>query len=309
MARPMIVTFPMANSQGLLTTTVAGGPATSSIVLNASYPIVFPGISRPITLTSTNNLGAVNFTITGLDRFGTPISEVLAGPNANTVTSVNYYNTILNVASSGVYTNFSIGTGSTGFLQWIPLNYQIDPFSISIQAIVFGTINYSLFQTLDRIAYYKPIETWYQYIIGVPSPYLANNPLATVNGSAVVTVTVPSTAGLVTGNVVAIAGATATGGITAPNLNISAPITVTSATTFTYNAAAGATGTVVAGGGAIVTYTYPLGPNSFPIVAALTGATTNQIYSTTNPALAIGGIINASSAGGSLILTILQVGV
>lgn len=89
---------------------------------------------------------------------------------------------------------------------------------------------------------------------------LANNPLATVNLSAVVTVTVPSTANLRTGNVVTIAGAAATNNITAPQLNISATITVIDATHFSYtsNGVANATG---AGGGAVVTYSISLDDN------------------------------------------------
>lgn len=64
---------------------------------------------------------------------------------------------------------------------------------------------------------------------------LLPNVLFTINGSADVTVTVPSTANLTTGQYVTIFGATDTNGITAAQLNISAQITVNAGeTTFTY---------------------------------------------------------------------------
>jgi len=49
-------------------------------------------------------------------------------------------------------------------------------------------------------------------------------------------------------------------------------------------------------------------PVSFPVTAALTAATTNQIYTLTTPTTALQGIVN-SSTGGSLNINILQQGI
>jgi Patatin-like phospholipase len=87
---------------------------------------------------------------------------------------------------------------------------------------------------------------------GIP---LANNPLSTTNTLSTIVVTVPSTNVLTNGQNVTIGGATATGGINAPNLNITAPITILNSTTFSYGATASATSSVV-GGGAGVQLTY-----------------------------------------------------
>jgi hypothetical protein len=83
---------------------------------------------------------------------------------------------------------------------------------------------------------------------------LANNPFTVTNGSAIVVVTIPSTGTLQTGNLVTIAGATDTHGITALQLNIQAPITVISATSFSFPSTGIATSSGT-GGGSIVTYT------------------------------------------------------
>lgn len=219
MARPIIVNFPAASSTYLYAVSVAGG-AAGVIPLAIPYPVVFSNIARPITLTSTDNLSAVNFTITGFDQYGTAISEVLAGPNNNTVHSVNSYNIISSIVSSGAYTNFSAGTYSTGFIQWIPLNYQITPENFTIQVVATATINYSMFQTLDRLGYYQSV-------------------------------------------------------------------------------------------GGTVKYVPPSSSNitQFAITAALTAATTSQIYTSVNPCNAIALTVNSSSGAGALTLTVIQSGV
>lgn len=223
MARLITLSFPASNTQFLLSTTAVGGGATASIILNDPYPFVFSNLARTITLTSTDNLSAVNFTITGTNQFGVTISEVLAGPNNNTVTSVNQYHTITNIASNGAYTNFSIGSGSTGHFQWIKVNtFNIDP-NITIAAEITGTINYTVNQDIDYLEYSK---------------------------------------------------------------NISSNI----------------------GEGSTLSYFINTAPISFPVTAALTAATTNQIFTLTTPTTALQGIIN-SSAGGTLTLNILQQGI
>ena len=235
MARQMIINFPQADTGYLYPLSVAGGAATSSITLAMPYPVIFQGVARKLTLTSTDDLSGVNFTFTGFDQYFQPISEILAGPNNNTVVTANDYHVLSNIAADGGYTNFSAGIGSTGIICWIPMNYQIDPVYYTIQTTVTGTINYSLYQTLDPIGFYRTSASQSEFILPETSPFLANNPITTVNGSGVVTVTVPSTGGLVNDQLVTINGATTVNNITANELNITAPITLISGTQFTYN--------------------------------------------------------------------------
>lgn len=158
MARVISLSFPATNTQQLLSTTVAGGAATASISLNSRYPYVFQNLARTITLTSTDNLSGVNFIISGTNQYGVSQSETLAGPN-NTVTSVNQYHTITNISCNGAYTNFSIGSGSTGTFQWQKLNTMSPYCAVTISAHVTGTINYSINGTLDQLEYYNNISS------------------------------------------------------------------------------------------------------------------------------------------------------
>lgn len=94
-----------------------------------------------------------------------------------------------------------------------------------------------------------------------PAPILvnlANNPLATIVGQNIITVTIPSTTVLRTGQLVTIAHATGFNGLTAAQLNLAnVPITVQSNTSFTYNVSMNATATGSGGGNTPVTYSYP----------------------------------------------------
>ena len=70
-------------------------------------------LGQKITLVSGGNISAVTFTITGTDQAGASQSEDLTGPNASTVTSTKYYNTITQIAASGaVGTNTSSGVAA-----------------------------------------------------------------------------------------------------------------------------------------------------------------------------------------------------
>lgn len=61
---------------------------------------VLPGTGQ-ITLTSTGNLSGITFAIVGLSITGAPLTENLAGPNNNTVTSVNSYSAITSITPGG----------------------------------------------------------------------------------------------------------------------------------------------------------------------------------------------------------------
>lgn len=87
-------------------------------------------------------------------------------------------------------------------------------------------------------------------IIAIPTI----NPISTTQGSGVVIVTIPANPNLITGNMVTIAGATDTNGITTLQLNITAAITVISPTSFSYTTAGTAGAGPFTGGGNAVTY-------------------------------------------------------
>lgn len=118
---------PVANGISLF----QGLTANTPLLLNGSYvnkttrAVNFVddlGIVPRITLNSAANLSGINFLITGYQN-GVFISETLAGPNANTVTSVNCFDTLLQIIPSGTTAStLQVGVASVGYFPMILLN-------------------------------------------------------------------------------------------------------------------------------------------------------------------------------------------
>lgn len=97
-------------------TLTASGNSASSVTRPDGTTAIQLDVPRAITLTvATTNQSGVNFTITGFDQYGQPLSELLAGPNNNTVTGKKAFKQVTNVAcSAAVSTNgVSVGTSDT----------------------------------------------------------------------------------------------------------------------------------------------------------------------------------------------------
>ena len=117
----------IANGISLFQTLTANIP----LLLNGSYvnkttkTVNFVddfGIVPRITLNSAANLSGINFLITGYQN-GVFIGEVLAGPNNATVTSVNCFDTLLQIIPSGTTgSTLQVGVASVGYFPMILLN-------------------------------------------------------------------------------------------------------------------------------------------------------------------------------------------
>ena len=86
------------------------GGAGNMTLTGAAATFGGTGSSQKVSLTSGGNISAVTFTITGTDSKGAAQSETLTGPNANTVFSTKFYNTVTQIAAdAAVGTNTSAG--------------------------------------------------------------------------------------------------------------------------------------------------------------------------------------------------------
>jgi hypothetical protein len=155
MADPKVYTWPVpgANTIALLQTYGAAATLILNGTLNGSQPnnyVNFGGYSRLITLTSVNNLSAINITITGTLN-GVAQTETLAGPNANTVASTKNFSTITSITTNGAITAMSVGTGTTGFTNWFTFDEHTSVANLAVAVNVTGTINYSFQVTLDDV--------------------------------------------------------------------------------------------------------------------------------------------------------------
>ena len=118
---------PVANGISLF----QGLTANTPLMLNGSYVnkttktanfVDDFGIVPRITLNSAANLSGINFLITGYQN-GVFISETLAGPNANTVTSVNCFDTLMQIIPSGTTgSTIQAGVAALGYFPIILLN-------------------------------------------------------------------------------------------------------------------------------------------------------------------------------------------
>lgn len=135
-----------------LTQTLAGaGSLTLNGTLAQGGTVDFHGFARVVSLTSANNLSAVNFTVTGSVN-GASVSETLAGPNNTTVETANIFDGVTSVTSSNAANGISIGTGTTGHTGWI-LTDTYAPFpSVGIQVITTGVITWSFIATLQDVS-------------------------------------------------------------------------------------------------------------------------------------------------------------
>lgn len=118
------------------------------------------GFARVVTLTSTGNISGVNFTITGTDIRGAALTETIAGPNNNTVSTTGNFYSVTSIAADGaVGTATSAGIGSTGVSQWIQVDYQLTPANIGLGVNVSGTINWTIRQTTANAQTAEPAST------------------------------------------------------------------------------------------------------------------------------------------------------
>lgn len=99
--------------------------------------------SRSVNLISSSN-NAFNIIITGY-FMGNIISEVITGPNNNTVTSANFYQQIISVVPSQPTTNLAVDFGFFGLTPLFVINEQTTPIvNASILAGGTGTLKTTL---------------------------------------------------------------------------------------------------------------------------------------------------------------------
>ena len=156
MSHQLIYTWPLPDTQAICLLQSLGSAGNLSInghlanTPTAYGGVVFTGISRTISLTSTNDLSAVSFTINGIYN-GASVSQTILGPNNNTVYTTSIFDVITSVSSNGAVSNVSVGSGLTGQTHWFKYNYNQDISIFSVQVIVGGTINYTFNITSNDI--------------------------------------------------------------------------------------------------------------------------------------------------------------
>lgn len=248
----------------------AGGPAQNAGAIMLDVP-------RNIIYTGLVNSTAVNFTVWGWDQYEQPMVEtVLTTAGANTTTLNKAFKWISAMyVDAGTTADVSIGVGNKFGLPYYlenandifaqKFNGALDAGTITVgdplpatgtTGDVRGTYtpaaNADSVKRLTINAYSTSGDTRNYYNSANGTVYLANNPLATGNATFTITVTAPGHQ-FTTGENVTISGGTGTiNGVLPATYNITAPVTVVDANSFTYPIAIVSGGAPASGGGTTV---------------------------------------------------------
>lgn len=104
-----------------------------------------------VTLASAGDLSAVTFTVTGFDESGREISEEIAGPNANTVSTTAYFSEVNAIEADGaVGTAVTAGVGGAAASPVYVVNYVSKRFKAAMVVAIGGTSNVTVKHTLDN---------------------------------------------------------------------------------------------------------------------------------------------------------------
>jgi len=150
---------PVVNGISLFQALTANIP----LLLNGSYVnkttrtvnFIDFGIVPRVTLNSAADLRAINFLITGYQN-GVFISETLTGPNANTVTSVNCFDTVTQIIPNNTTAStVQVGVASVGYFPIILLNTSLVnasgiSYALNIAAATANPATYQVFLSLKN---------------------------------------------------------------------------------------------------------------------------------------------------------------
>ncbi len=152
--RPVYVTLgtlaaASANNIAASQTLGAAGPVT----LNGTTVVGGVAIldqARQVLITSAGNDSGITFRVTGLNRWNQIISETVTGGSGSAVATTNPFATVTSIVSSGA-TAAAITVGTNGVTSiLIPVDWEANPTNIALNAVVTGTVNYTVNQTLDN---------------------------------------------------------------------------------------------------------------------------------------------------------------
>jgi len=151
--RPQFTTVgPLATASASNIRTASSIAGAGAVVLNGS--LVSGGVAtldtpRRVLFTFGSNETGKTFTLLGTGWSDQAIGEDVAGTTAGVVPTVLDYKTLTSVvANAASVGNVSIGTNGVAASPWRQLDHYGSS-SVSIQADVTGTVNYTLQQTLD----------------------------------------------------------------------------------------------------------------------------------------------------------------
>lgn len=170
MSKPVRIFWPLADTAAVCALQTIGAAGAFSINGTLALPnensvktANFKNLERVVSITSTGNIAGVQFTITGVYRGVSGVSQTIAGPNANTVYTTQRFTTVTSITTNGaVATNTSVGTGLVGNTVWYETDYHKTHSDLTAAVFVnAGVVSYT-FQTTpgDPFDTVNPVALW-----------------------------------------------------------------------------------------------------------------------------------------------------
>ena len=146
--QPITVTVGAVASSDVSIAAAQNVVAATTLTLTAgAASLAYPA---QLNLVTSADYTGINFTVTGTDANNQVQTEVLAGPNTATVSSVLFYKSVTSIVSDGGVGGGAVSVGTSGVTstRWVSLDTWSTG-TTAIQCNVSGTVNYTVQSTLD----------------------------------------------------------------------------------------------------------------------------------------------------------------
>lgn len=151
-ATSLAPTAAAANNICLSQTPGAAGNLTINGSL-ASGGVATLDIARRVLVTTVSDESGKTLTITGTNRYGDSISEVMTGPNATTGYTELDFKTVTQIAVSAAFTGaVTVGTNAIASTAWFPLNRDLTPANTVFEIDITGSFTCACEFTLQDTA-------------------------------------------------------------------------------------------------------------------------------------------------------------
>lgn len=146
--QPITVTVGAVASSDVSMAAAQNVVAATTLTLTAGAASI--AYAAQLNLVTSADYTGINFTVTGTGPSGEAQSEVLAGPNTGTVSSVLYYKSVTSVVSDGGVGGGAVSVGTSGVTstRWVRLDSWTTG-TTAIQCNATGTVNYTVQTTLN----------------------------------------------------------------------------------------------------------------------------------------------------------------
>lgn len=146
--QPITVTVGAVASSDVSIAAAQNVVAATTLTLTAgAASIAYPA---QLNLVTSADYTGINFTVTGTGTTGQTQTEVIAGPNTGSASSVLFYKSVTSIVSDGGVGGGAVSVGTTGVTstRWV----YFDSWSTgttALQCNASGTVNYTVQSTLD----------------------------------------------------------------------------------------------------------------------------------------------------------------